>query len=681
ERLYISCFEGAGWRDDATGRFHPVTGMPTSPSSLFSAGGRVFCTGQFLRELTPDDRAVAVLRQSFNSVVPLRDAPGAFVGGTLTGLRLLHFDGSAWRDEGVVPSVHGGIRQVSQDSDGFVWALGYRGSGSWRVDFRAGAEVTAPAEYFDDARGLPIMRGNDPLRFFTLGGETLTVRSGKLLRYDRAAARFVPEDRLESARALDPIVTAPGADGDHWWLVGSPGLHLVHVIPTAENRWRAEPLSGGSLHGFVPSSLHYDHPTSTIWISGRVAPISVDPHWNSTQPIAPLRATVRRLSTAAGELLWAGSGVEPLHALPATVPPTQNSLRFTFAASAFTPNHRGATRLVFRTRLEGLEDEWTSWSPTPWREFSHLPYREFIFHVQARDLEDRESTVGALTFAIAPPWWRARPAVAGYALAALLALSGIFRLRTRALYRRNAQLESLVAARTVELANQNVELARLNRLELDEKISARLAEEKARLEVLRYQLNPHFLYNALNSIYGLALSTPRAAADMTLRLANFCRVALVRGEDDRVTLGHELDNLAAYLHVEQARWGDSLVIEIEADATARAVALPPFLLLPLVENAIKYGGATSPDRLTVRLAACVEGATLVITVANTGTWVAAADAPGAGARPSDLSSTGIGLTNLRQRLARYYPEAHELTTEANDGWVIARLKLSVEFSS
>lgn len=311
----------------------------------------------------------------------------------------------------------------------------------------------------------------------------------------------------------------------------------------------------------------------------------------------------------------------------------------------------------------------------PWREFTALPFRQFVFRVQARDLDDRESSDGTLAFAIAPPWWLGRTALAGYAALTLLALGGIFHLRTRALHRRNTQLESVVAARTAELAAQNVELARLNRLELDAAISARLAEEKARLEVLRYQLNPHFLYNALNSIYGLALSTPRAAADMTLRLANFCRVALVRGEDDGVTLGTELDHLGAYLHVEKARWSDSLTVEIEADEAARAVPLPPFLLLPLVENAIKYGGATSPDRLTLRLVARVAGPALVIEIANTGTWIAPADERAPGTLPADLVSTGIGLANLRQRLARYYPGAHEFTTEAKDGWVVARLKI------
>jgi signal transduction histidine kinase len=404
DRLYVSRLEGVAWRDDATGRDHPVTGFPTSPSSLFNVGARIFSTGQFLREITPDDRAVVVLPLSFNSVTPLPGEPGRFLGASLTGLRLLHFDGAVWRDDGLVRSVRGGVRQALPDREGYVWALGYDGSGSWRVDFRPGVSVTAPAEFFDAARGLPFSRGRNQSRFFTLGEETLTTRAGTLLRYDRAAARFAPDDWLENPPA--PVVTTPGAGGDQWWLAAYPAPQLVHVVPAAENRWRAETLAAGPLQGFVPKSLHYDPPTRTLWIGGKGAPITVDPDWRPAQPIARLGATVRRLTTAAGELLWASPGVASSGAPPPTLDAKQNSLRFTFAAPAFMPDYRGAARTVYRTRLEGLEDDWSPWSPTPWREFSHLPCQDFVFRVQARDVEGRESTVGTLAFGIAPPWWR-----------------------------------------------------------------------------------------------------------------------------------------------------------------------------------------------------------------------------------------------------------------------------------
>lgn len=218
------------------------------------------------------------------------------------------------------------------------------------------------------------------------------------------------------------------------------------------------------------------------------------------------------------------------------------------------------------------------------------------------------------------------------------------------------------------LAASNAELARLRQLELDEKLAAQLGEEKARLEVLRYQLNPHFLYNSLNSIYGLLFENARDAGEMVLRLSDFCRATLAAAPDELSTLGAEIAALRGYLDVEEVRWGDKLQIEFAVEPGTETVRLPPFLLLPLVENAIKHGGRTSPGLLRLGIRAQRLGSALRLEIANTGEWLPP------GARRPD--STGIGLENLRQRLRRYYPGAHTFTTEARHGWVIARIELT-----
>jgi hypothetical protein len=509
-RLNLTHYEGIAWRDDATGNFHPLPGVAAGPNSLLSVGRRLFGTGQFVSEITDDDRSLLVLPVALNTLIPLRHAPGWFVGAGVAGLRRLHFDGARWRDDGLVNAVQGGVRGALEDEQGFVWTTG-SGGGSWRVDFRGGTRSDAPAELFDAARGLPAARGPDS-PFFLFDGGPLTARAGLLLRYDRAAARFVAEERVDGLPTTNAVGIAPGADADQWWFLGWPTQDVVRVARAAAGRWRAELLPMGPLKNLMPVSHYYDARTESLWSCAQGSLVSIDPAWRAAQPPAPLRARVRRLTTSAGELLWADAGSASLNAPPSTlaasaalssaVPlsPAQNSLRFAFAAPAFSPDHRGAPRLVYRARLAGLEENWTAWSPTPWREFTQLPYRAFVFHVQARDLDARENAVGTLAFAIAPPWWRTRAAFAGYAVLTLLALAGFFRLRTRALLRRNSQLEALVTARTAELE-------RLRRLEMDEKISARLAEEKARLEVLRDQLNPHFLVQARNSIYTLVWST------------------------------------------------------------------------------------------------------------------------------------------------------------------------------
>lgn len=235
--------------------------------------------------------------------------------------------------------------------------------------------------------------------------------------------------------------------------------------------------------------------------------------------------------------------------------------------------------------------------------------------------------------------------------------------------------EATVAERTEELRRTNTELARLHRLELDEKTAARLAEEKARLEVLRYQLNPHFLFNAFTTLHGLITEAPSAAGALTLKLSDFCRQSFARGSEIG-TIREEIAMLRAYLGAEHARWGDSLQVAIETDPAALDRSLPPFLLLPLVENAVKYGGHTSPDVLGLRIAIAPHGdAGLVIEVANTGAWLERDPAAPASAAGAPVS-TGLGLENIRRRLARHYPGAHALAIESSDGWVRVRLTLA-----
>jgi LytS/YehU family sensor histidine kinase len=136
--------------------------------------------------------------------------------------------------------------------------------------------------------------------------------------------------------------------------------------------------------------------------------------------------------------------------------------------------------------------------------------------------------------------------------------------------------------------------------------------------------------------------------------------------------------LTAYLDIEKTRWGDLLHVDLAVTPPAGDAKIPSLLLLPLVENALKYGQATTRDQLKIRLVARIEAdgsngtngqhGTLAIEIANTGHWVAPTER-------GVVPSLGIGHENLRQRLQRYYPGAHEFSTESKDGWVTVRLRL------
>jgi len=391
---------------------------------------------------------------------------------------------------------------------------------------------------------------------------------------------------------------------------------------------------------------------------------------------------------AAGSVLWVGGAtglarVELARAFPALLPltvqlktrdvregdeiePGPSTLRFAYMAL----RHQLEDSVEYQSRLAGHEEEWSSWSKERERALINLPAGDYRFEVRARDTDGILSEPATLSFVVQAQWWETRWAWLGYILMGVILFSGGVRVRTHALHRRADRLEALIKERTAELDRQNHELIRLNKLELDEKISARLAEEKARLEVLRYQLNPHFLFNTLASISAALPARRNTARTMVERLAEFCRLTLYRPDQkDWTTLGGEMQLLRAYLEIEQSRWGDLLEVKIVCDPSLEDEHLPHFLILPLLENALKYGRATSPDRVGVSLGVRRDNdGALILEVENTGEWIE----PDA---KKTVSSLGIGLENLRERLARHFPRAHELVISHGKGSVRVTLRL------
>jgi len=179
----------------------------------------------------------------------------------------------------------------------------------------------------------------------------------------------------------------------------------------------------------------------------------------------------------------------------------------------------------------------------------------------------------------------------------------------------------------------------------------------AQLAMLRYQLNPHFLFNTLNSISTLVLlrQTERANA-MLSRLSSFLRYTLVNEPTGTVTLSQEVETLKLYLEIEKMRFEDRLRPRFEIEPSVEKARLPSLLLQPLVENAIKY--AVTPQEEGAEIA--IEGRRVIdrvlITVSDTG--------PGLDPNASRASSTGVGLANIRDRLAQAYGDNHRFETES-----------------
>lgn len=180
----------------------------------------------------------------------------------------------------------------------------------------------------------------------------------------------------------------------------------------------------------------------------------------------------------------------------------------------------------------------------------------------------------------------------------------------------------------------------------------------AQLAMLRYQLNPHFLFNTLNSISTLVLlkQTERANA-MLSRLSSFLRYTLANEPTAKVTLAQEVETLKLYLEIEKMRFEDRLRPRFEIDPAAERARLPSLLLQPLVENAIKYAVTPQEEGAEIAVTAKLDGDRVRIGVQDTG--------PGlrGGPRPPSLS-TGVGLTNIRDRLAQAYGANHRFEIRA-----------------
>lgn len=196
-----------------------------------------------------------------------------------------------------------------------------------------------------------------------------------------------------------------------------------------------------------------------------------------------------------------------------------------------------------------------------------------------------------------------------------------------------------------------------------------IAEEKFRLEALRYQLNPRFLASSLAAIADELDADPVVARAMLLRLTNFYRATLQQTERGQATtLGDELELIRAYLGIESLRLGESINISYQVDDTLLGLPLPPLLLLPLAEQAVQQGRQTLPKAFALKITArrSPEGE-ILMEVARTGRLQSTTE-------PVPLSDTD--LLNLRARFERHFPGRHRFVLTQDSTRVRATLTLA-----
>lgn len=202
-------------------------------------------------------------------------------------------------------------------------------------------------------------------------------------------------------------------------------------------------------------------------------------------------------------------------------------------------------------------------------------------------------------------------------------------------------------------------------------LRAEALAQQARLEALRLQLNPHFLFNALNAISALVLDGQAERATTTIaRLADLLRRTLHAPASDAITLREELELVDRYLDIERVRLGDRLRVELVIADEALDARVPPLILQPIVENAVRHAVAARADGGHVRIAAARDNGTLQLAVDD--------DGPGT---PDMITERGVGLSNTRQRLEQRYDARQRFRVERSElGGLAMRLDLPFDAS-
>jgi len=192
--------------------------------------------------------------------------------------------------------------------------------------------------------------------------------------------------------------------------------------------------------------------------------------------------------------------------------------------------------------------------------------------------------------------------------------------------------------------------------------------KETELKMLRSQINPHFLFNSLNSISSLTITDPEKARLMVINLSEFMRYALSRKDEQPVSLRSELENLQLYLDIEKVRFGEKLTTEENIEPRCLEFKIPVLLLQPLYENAVKHGVYESTDCVKIKTHAKIIDGFIEIIISNN-----------YDPAPSQKRGTGTGLLNVTRRLELFYGKKASIKTSKENGIYTVILYLPADY--
>jgi signal transduction histidine kinase/CheY-like chemotaxis protein len=455
-RLYVADALGVSYLDETPGptgfpRFLPIDGVQSqcwsfaevpdghgSKALLLAASDGLFeIDGRKARPL------VSSIGRSFNASVLYQSKkdPDRVWVGLFDGLTSVRRDGDRWINEGRLTEVPDQVRSLAETKDGVLW-VGTQTNGALRLTFDyAASPVARPPKpeltRFGVAQGL------------AAGGAGVTEAAGRvyltsfkmpLLRYDATAGKLVKDgtfDVLDSSAAQYLVLRETGA-GDVW-VAGFNGGGVALMARQPDGSYRRRPVHLDRF--YTDGGLVDPEPDSVVWFPAAERFFRYDlsaEHEDRSE----LTALIRRVTVNQKTELYGGDTTGAALTVP-RLDPASRALRFEFAA----PTYYDGSNTQFRSRLDGLDADWSPWTAETQRDYTNLGFGSYRFHLQARDARGRVSPEATYAFVVLPPWYRTWWAYAAYLVLALAAGVATDRLQRQRLIRRERQRAEFAEAR------------------------------------------------------------------------------------------------------------------------------------------------------------------------------------------------------------------------------------------
>lgn len=588
-------------------------------------------TGRFTQvKLLPSDEGVNVIYEDKRKNLWVGTRNGLFLIGEdrhsvnfyRQNIGLKHYDGD------------GAIQAILEDSTGNIWLGTDEGIVRLNPDTMAAITYREEIGFSKDGRYVTYFLEDSQ------GNIWIATKGTGIHQYNRKQNQFIHIDEQQGLPHNNVYGIVDDNKGN-LWLSTDKGIARFNPHTTT---FKSFTISDGLQGPEFNRIAVFKSPAGEIFFGGTNGLNSFLPDEIKTNPIAP---PVEILSFKVNELLMPLTPNLELNY-------NQNSIAVEYAAMDFN----APTQNLYARKLEGFDTDWVQVGNKREAAYINLKPGNYTLHIKATNNDGVWNETGvAIKFTIITPFWERWWAYLLYILVVMSSFYGIYRFNINRI-RIAGQLRE--AKLLITKAEDEKRILQVQAETLKSKTEAN--EAKLQMQILRYQLNPHFLFNAFSSIRSLFRTNARTAELVIEQLSDYMRYLLTNNKLE-VTLGEEINAIENYLAIEQIRFEEKLKTSISVDKSEYTVLIPAFILQPLFENAIKHGMKTSSNPLCVEMTCWREDGSLFLCVANTGRWVETAN------DSARMDGFGVGLKNVQERLKQFYP-THNSFVIKEDGEMV-----------